>query len=132
VAALAAVRISTCLYGTRSRTLVDVVDIFGDFQRLLFLVLTLGSLALMVYALVDAIRVRTEAFPLAGKLTKNIWLLILGVAVALNLVAFNALSIFNLLGVVAAAVYVVDVRPAVRQVGGGRRGSTNEGPYGPW
>jgi hypothetical protein len=29
-------------------------------------------------------------------------------------------------------VYVVDVRPAVRQVGGGRRGSTNEGPYGPW
>ena len=125
-------RSSTCLYSPRSRTLVDVVDIFGDFQRLLFLVLTLGSLALMVYAFIDAIRVRTEALPLAGKLTKNIWLLILGVAVALNLVAFNALSIFNLLGVVAAAVYVVDVRPAVRQVGGGRRGSTNEGPYGPW
>jgi hypothetical protein len=116
-----------------SRTLVDVLDIFGDFQELLFVVLTLGSLALMVYALIDAVRVRTDAFPLAGKQTKNIWLLILGVAVAINLVAFNALSIFNLLGVVAAAVYVVDVRPAVRQVGGGRRGgSTHEGPYGPW
>jgi len=31
---------------------------------------------------------------------------------------------------VAAAVYLVDVRPALRQVSG--RGRSKQGPYGPW
>ena len=35
-------------------------------------------------------------------------------------------------GVVAAAVYLVDVRPAVKQVGGGGSRGTHMGPYGPW
>lgn len=109
-----------------------MLDVFGEFQRLVYWALTLGSLALMGYALVDALRNRAEAFPLAGKQTKNIWLLILGIAVAINLVALNALSIFNLLGVVAAAVYVVDVRPAVKQIGGGGSRGTQTGLYGPW
>jgi hypothetical protein len=34
------------------------------------------------------------------------------------------------IGFIAAAVYLADVRPAVRQYGGG--GSSSSGPYGPW
>ncbi len=105
-------------------------DAFAAFQGGLLLLLTLGGLGIMVFALVDALRIRAEAFPAAGKLTKNIWLVILGIALAANLALFNILSIFGIAGVIAAAVYLLDVRPAVRQVGGGR--GRDDGPYGPW
>jgi hypothetical protein len=106
------------------------MDGFGILQGGLALVLTLAGLGLMGYALIDALRVRPEAFPAAGKQTKNIWLLILGIALAANVALFNVLSIFGIAGVIAAAVYVLDVRPAVKQVGGGR--GADDGPYGPW
>lgn len=85
----------------------------------------------MIFALVDALRTRSQAFPAAGKLTKNMWLLILGVAVAANVAILNILTIFGIAGVIAAAVYILDVRPAIREVGGGGR-SRDDGPYGPW
>ena len=107
-------------------------DVFVSFQDLVFWVLAIGSLGLKGFALVDALRVRTEAFTLAGKQTKNIWLLILGIALAVNVVVLNPINFINIIGVVAAAVYVVDVRPAVKQVGGGRKPESHEGPYGPW
>ncbi|TDD96385.1 DUF2516 family protein [Jiangella asiatica] len=96
--------------------------------------LGVGALALKGYAFVDALRVPTQAFPAAGKLTKPIWLGILGVAVLVEIAVFpTPLFFVNLLGVVGAAVYLVDVRPAVRAIGGGRRDSnTHDGPYGPW
>lgn len=107
---------------------------FGDFQSLLIVALSVASLALKGYALVDAVRVPGQSFPAAGKMTKPIWLGILGVAAAVEIALFpNPLFLVNLLGVVGAAVYLVDVRPAVRAIGGGRRGSaTQDGPYGPW
>jgi Protein of unknown function (DUF2516) len=109
-----------------------VLDIFGSFQGIVFWALALGSLGLKGYALFDAFRVKQEAYSLAGKLTKNIWLLILGIALAVNVVMLNPLFFLNLLGVVAAAVYLVDVRPAVKHVGGGGSRGTHMGPYGPW
>ncbi|PSK97541.1 uncharacterized protein DUF2516 [Haloactinopolyspora alba] len=107
---------------------------FGDFQSWLLILLGVAALALKGYAFIDAIRVPTQAFPAAGKLTKPIWMGILGVAVLVEIAVFPApLFLVNLLGVVGAAVYLVDVRPAVRAVGGGSRGSsTRDGPYGPW
>ncbi|MFW6033966.1 MAG: DUF2516 family protein [bacterium] len=107
------------------------MDGFTQFQIGLQGLLTLGGLGLMIFALVDALRMNKQAFPAAGKLTKNMWLLILGVAVAANIAILNILSIFGIAGVIAAAVYVLDVRPAVRQVGGGGR-NRDDGPYGPW
>nr|WP_174257471.1 DUF2516 family protein [Phytoactinopolyspora alkaliphila] len=96
--------------------------------------LAIGALGLKGFALFDALRVPTDAFPAAGKLTKPIWLSILAVAFITELAFFPmAVMILTLLGTVAAAVYVVDVRPAVRAMGGGRRGNQrNDGPYGPW
>jgi hypothetical protein len=107
-----------------------VFDGIGALQGGLALVLTLGGLGVMAYALIDALRVRPEAFPAAGKQTKNIWLLILGIALAANLALFNVLTIFGIAGVIAAAVYILDVRPAVNQFRGGR--SSDDGPYGSW
>jgi len=109
-----------------------VLDVFGSVQGIVSLALILGALGVKGYALFDAFRVKQEAYSLAGKLTKNIWLLILGVALAVNIVVLNPLNFLNLIGVVAAAVYLVDVRPAVKQVGGGGSRGTHMGPYGPW
>lgn len=104
-------------------------ELFGQFQNLVSLLLWIGAVGLAVFGLIDALRVPTDAFPYAGKRTKNLWLAILGIAAAVLVVA-GPLNILGLAAVVAATVYLVDVRPAVKQYRG--RPGTSEGPYGPW
>ena len=108
-------------------------------QYVILLALAVGALALEAWALVDALRHPASSYTAAGKLTKPIWLAILGVATAFGFLglpvggggAINSLGFLALIGVVAAAVYLTDVRPAVRQMRG-RGGGRNSGPYGPW
>jgi len=88
----------------------------------LLLLLNLGLLVLVVWALIDALTRPAAAFIAAGKQTKPIWLAILGVALLLVLVGLGGvLGIFGFIVAVAAIVYLVDVRPAVREMrpGGG-------------
>lgn len=96
-----------------------MIDLLGP-SELLLLGLGLGALALKLWALIDAISRPTAAFPAAGKLTKVAWIVILALAVVLG--GTNVLGIFGLLGLIAAIVYLVDVRPAVREMR----------PGGPW
>src|SRR6187200_509855 len=95
---------------------------FTDFQSSLVLILGLAALACEVFALIDALRHRPDAFVAAGKRTKNFWMILL-LAVVLGVVTlFNVLNMFGLIGFIAAAVYLADVRPALRRVSGrGRR-----------
>ena len=69
-----------------------------------------------VFALVDAMTQRPDAFVAGDKLTKKAWLIILGLAVAAHMLFWHPISIFNLVGIVAAIVYLVDVRPAIRSL----------------
>jgi hypothetical protein len=102
--------------------------IFGSLNVIIGLVFAGGVVVLSVFGLVDALRQRPDAFIAAGKRTKNFWLAILGICVALSLFLFPAPFSFQwILAVVGSAVYAVDVRPALRRVMG--RGSSN-GPYG--
>lgn len=104
-------------------------NIFGSLQGLIALVFGVAALVLSVFGLVDALRHRPDAFTAAGKASKTIWLIVLGVAVALSF--YSVTSPFSLpwiLAVVGAGVYAADVRPALRKVMG--RGSSNNGPYG--
>ncbi|MCQ4210321.1 MULTISPECIES: DUF2516 family protein [Streptomyces] len=95
------------------------------------------SMALIVFsgfAFIDAAIRREDAYRAADKKTKPFWLIILGIAFVVNLL-FPILSFLPIIGLVATIVYMVDVRPAVRQItgGGGRRGgSSSDGPYGPY
>jgi len=111
-----------------------VFEFFGGVQNLLTLGLLAVALGLKGYALIDALRHRTDAYPAAGKLSKNIWLGILGFSLVVQLVILFPLNFLNLLGAVAAIVYLVDVKPAVVSVEGGRggKGGGQIGPYGPW
>jgi hypothetical protein len=84
-----------------------------------FLVLGLASFVLRVWALVDALVRPETAYVAAGKQSKVLWVVLLVVGL-----------IFWLVGVIAAIVYFVDVRPALRGASGGR--SSSDGPYGPY
>jgi hypothetical protein len=107
------------------------MSIFGSIQALIFFAFGIGSLGFSMFCLVDALRHRPDAFTAAGKRTKNFWLAILGVAVALSIVSVsNPFTITWIIAVVGAGVYAADVRPALRRVIGG--GSGNNGPYGPY
>jgi hypothetical protein len=103
-------------------------------QNLIVLVLGVAAFITEVYAFVDALRHRSDAYVAAGKLTKQLWLIILGVAVAIGFVVFlNPLGFIGIIAFVAAAVYLADVRPALRAASGrGGSGGTHMGPYGPW
>lgn len=111
----------------------------AQLQTYVIIVLAVLAFGMEVYALVDAARTRADAFAAAGKLTKGKWTAILAVAAALGFLALplggggmlSSLGMLSIVAVVASAVYLVDVKPAVRQIrGGGGRGSS--GPYGPW
>jgi hypothetical protein len=110
------------------------VDLLGPVQAVVLLLLGLGSLLLTGFAVVDALRRKGSLFPHAGRLSKSVWLGILGAAFLIALVSFaspSTLGLLNVLGVIAAGVYLADVRPKLQQLGGGR-GSGGYGPYGPY
>ncbi|MEU7135397.1 DUF2516 family protein [Streptomyces sp. NPDC046261] len=97
---------------------------------------SIGLLVFSAVALVDAAVRREDAYRAADKQSKGFWLIILAIAVAVNLF-FGILAFLPVLGLIATIVYMVDVRPALRQVtgrGGPRRrgGSSSDGPYGPY
>ena len=89
-------------------------------------VLFWGLVALRAWAFVDCLTRKASAFPAVDKLTKPAWATILLIAGALGTLLgqptgpASVLSIFSLASVVAAAVYLADVRPAVREISNGR------------
>lgn len=84
-----------------------------DPANLLLSVIALGLLVLKVYAFVDCVRRPAGAFVAHGKLTKQGWLAITGIAALLQIFLGGVIGLFSLVGTVAAIVYLVDVRPAV-------------------
>ena len=99
----------------------------------LFFVLAIAAFGTEIWAFADAIRRPRAAFLAAGKQTKPLWLIILGVSTVIGLagVAYgiSVVSILPIAAFVAGAVYLTDVRPKVKGIGGG---SSRQGPYGPW
>ncbi|MBL3668819.1 DUF2516 family protein [Streptomyces sp. M2CJ-2] len=103
---------------------------FNGFMGLLDMALIVFS----GFALIDAAVRREDAYRAADKKTKPFWLIILGLAFVVSLI-FGILSFLPIIGLIATIVYMVDVRPALRGLsGGGRshRGSSSDGPYGPY
>ncbi len=90
------------------------------FDGLVYGALFYGTLAMALWAFVDALVRPAAGFVAAGKLTKPGWLAITGLAV-LVIYLFKPMSFLGLPAIIAAVVYLVDVRPAVR---GLRRGNS--------
>jgi hypothetical protein len=108
-------------------------------ESTVYYILGLVALALEVWAFFDCVRHRPNAFEAVGKRTKTFWLALTGGSLAVGALSvlgggsgglLGPLGLFGLGAVVAASVYLADVRPAVKDAG--RGGSRNMGPYGPW
>jgi len=87
-------------------------------QNAFMMLLTLALFVFQAWAFIDAVSRRPDAFVAADKLTKPAWLIILGLALAAHMLIWSPLSFLNLIGAVAAIVYVVDARPAMRALTG--------------
>jgi hypothetical protein len=73
-----------------------------------FLVITLVIIVVKIAALIDAAIRPQRNYVISDKKTKKFWLVILGLAVLTSWLGF-----LNIIGLVAALVYWVDVRPAL-------------------
>jgi Protein of unknown function (DUF2516). len=75
-----------------------------------------GLVVLRAWAFGDCLARKAAAFPAADKLTKPGWLAILLFAGLLGTFVSPPLWPISLISAVAAAVYLADVRPAVREI----------------
>ena len=77
----------------------------------------LAFLLVELIAFVHCLTQRSDAFPVVGSLTKQAWLAILGAAVLVTLICTLSRgangTFLGFVGVTAAAIYLLDVRPAL-------------------
>ncbi|MFI8853995.1 DUF2516 family protein [Streptomyces sp. 891-h] len=111
--------------------------LFAGFQATVIGLITVVLLALALFAFVDAALRREDAYRATDKQNKQFWLIILGITVLVNLLV--PMFLLKIIGLIATIVYIVDVRPALKEImgngRGGRRprgGSSSDGPYGPF
>ena len=73
-----------------------------------FLVIFFGMMLVKLFALIDAASRPAGSFVYHDKKTKQFWLVVLALAVLSTFLGF-----LSIIGMVAALVYLVDVRPAI-------------------
>jgi Protein of unknown function (DUF2516) len=84
--------------------------------------LGLAAALIALYAFVHAAMQRSDAYTAADKMTKPVWLAILGGATVLTLLLTVGASVMGpVIGACAAGVYLVDVRPKLLEIQGKSR-----------
>jgi hypothetical protein len=82
------------------------------------LVILVALLVIEIVAFINCVTQRSDAFPVVGSLSKAAWLAILGASVLFTLICSyplgSSMSIFAFIAIIAAGIYMLDVRPALR------------------
>ena len=78
------------------------------------------SLVVQGVALVHCLTQRGDGFSAIGTLPKGAWVAILAVCIVLTLLVSGPIGIFGLIGVAAAAIYLLDVRRGLRDLSDGK------------
>ena len=81
-----------------------------EVQSSLSLVLSLVLFGVKIAALVDCVARDNSKFVQVGTMPRRSWLIILGLAVAVHALTWNPLGVLNLIGTVAALVYLALLR----------------------
>jgi hypothetical protein len=106
------------------------MQVLAELQSWIVYALSVGALGVEAWAVIDCVRRPNDAFVAAGKRTKGFWLAVTVVSALLGVISLGAIpGLLGIIGVIAAGVYLADVRPALDQVTGRGRA---DGPYGPW
>lgn len=87
-------------------------------QSTVFLVVLVVLLAIKGFAFISSLTYSSEAYQAAGKLTKQAWCAITGLAFGAQLILIGSspFGILHLVFTIASLVYLADVRPALREV----------------
>jgi hypothetical protein len=88
---------------------------------IVLLVLQIAIFLMTLYAFVHAAIQRPDAYTATDKMTKPVWLMILGAATLLTLLLPAQSVLGMIVGACAAGVYLVDVRPKLLEIQGKSR-----------
>jgi hypothetical protein len=93
---------------------------YTEVRYIIDLLVLVFAIVVQGVAFVHCLTQRSDAFPAIGTLPKGAWLAILAVCLLLTLLGFGALSIFGMIGIAAALVYLLDVRVGLRDLTDGK------------
>jgi hypothetical protein len=98
------------------------VDLLYSLDGYIMMACWILGMPVGLWAFIHAARSRPDAFTAADKLTKPAWMAITGAGlVVLVLCQAGPITLFWVAGLIAELVYLVDVRPSLIEVQGGRR-----------
>ena len=92
-------------------------DIAVGYLNLLILIF---SLVVQAIALIHCLTQRGDGFQAIGTLPKGAWAAILAICIVLTLLISGAVGIFSLIGIAAAMIYLLDVRPGLKDLSDGK------------
>jgi predicted tellurium resistance membrane protein TerC len=105
---------------------VLAVIFVGVVAHYLNLVIGIALVLIEAVALIDCLTRRADAFPVVGTLSKNAWIGILAasllVGIGCGLFLNQVVSIFAFAAITAAAIYLLSVRPGLRDATNGQGG----------
>jgi uncharacterized protein DUF2516 len=91
-----------------------------DVQRYIEILLLIFSLVVQAVALIHCLTQRGDGFQAIGTLPKGAWAAILAVCIVLTLLVSGASGIFSMIGIAAALIYLLDVRPGLKDLTDGK------------
>jgi len=93
------------------------IDIVSPTVYYVGLAITVFVVGIDIIAFVHCVFQRRDAFPALGTLPKGIWMLLLGGGALLGIVLrLSTLGLLQLVGLIAGAVYLIDVRPRIKDL----------------
>src|SRR4051794_18759446 len=77
------------------------------------------ALVVEAFAFINCLTQRSDAFGAIGTLSKGAWLALTGAALLVTLATQLAVGLLGFIAITIAAIYLLDVRPALRDAAGG-------------
>ncbi|GIE90376.1 DUF2516 family protein [Actinoplanes regularis] len=93
---------------------------YDDVQRYIEFAILLFALVIETVAFVHCLIQRGAAFQALGTLPKGAWAAIIGVCLVMTWAGRDALGIFGLIGIAASLIYLLDVRPGLKDIADGK------------
>src|SRR3954465_8356222 len=91
-----------------------------DVRYYVELAILIVSLIIQAVALIHCLTQRGDGFQAIGTLPKGAWAGILAVCIVLTYLLSGPTGIFSLVGIAAALIYLLDVRPGLKDLSDGK------------
>jgi hypothetical protein len=100
--------------------MIDAAPLFfDDVRRSIDYALLVVALIIEAFAFINCLTQRSDAFGAIGTLSKGLWLALTGASLLVTVLSQYALGLLGFIAITIAAVYLLDVRPALRDAADG-------------